>query len=66
MLDYRNRRMVDGKRTANLDLQQFHALFERAIQLTVLCKKFFPIHRIFLLLYFCDAWGTQNQQYKGC
>lgn len=33
MLDYRNRRMVDGKRTANLDLQQFHALFERAIKL---------------------------------
>ncbi len=33
MLDYRNKRAVDGRRTANLDLQQFHALFERAIKL---------------------------------
>jgi len=33
MLDYRNKRAVDGRRTANLDLQQFHTLFERAIKL---------------------------------
>ena len=33
MLEYRNKRAVDGRRTTNLDLQHFHALFERAIKL---------------------------------
>lgn len=32
-LEYRNKRIKDGKRTTNLDLIMFHALFEKAIKL---------------------------------
>lgn len=33
ILDYRNKRLIDGKRTTNLDLIMLHTLFEKAIKL---------------------------------